>query len=57
MRHTEPGVVVTLSREGLRRAYADNALLRRAKACDTSTLWAMALGVVIGWCALMGLSK
>lgn len=25
MRHTEPGIVVTLSREGLRRAYERNA--------------------------------
>lgn len=57
MRHTESGVVVTLSREGLRRAYADNALLRRAKFRDTARLWVLTLGVVIGWCALMGLSR
>ena len=30
MRHTEPGIVVTLSREGLRRAANDNALKRSA---------------------------
>jgi len=57
MRHTEPGVVVTLSREGLRRAYADNALLRRAKFRDTSRVWVLTLGVVIGWCALLGLLR
>lgn len=57
MRHTDPGVVVTLSREGLRRCYADNALLRRAKFRDTARFWVLTLGVVIGWCALLGLSR
>lgn len=57
MRHTDSGVALTLSREGLRRAYADNALLRRAKFRDTARAWVLTLGVVIGWCALMGLSK
>lgn len=56
-RYREPGVVVTLSREGLRRAYPDNALLRRAKFRDTARVWVFALGVVVGWCALMRLSK
>jgi hypothetical protein len=41
----------------LHRAARDNALLRRAKFRDTAHLWGMALGVVIGWCALMGLSR
>lgn len=48
---------VTLSREGLRRARNDNPLLKTAKFRDTARVWVLAIGVVIGWCALMGLSK
>jgi hypothetical protein len=57
MRHTEPGIVVTLSREGLRRARADNALLRRARFRETARVWVLALGAVIGWVVVLGLTK
>lgn len=35
----------------------DNALLRRAKFRDTARVWVLALGAVVGWCAVMELSK
>lgn len=57
MNYRDQHVDVTLSREGLRRSRADNALLRRAKFRDTARFWVLTLGVVIGWCALMGLCK
>jgi hypothetical protein len=56
MRHTEAGVVVTLSKEGLRRARNDNALLRITKARETIGVWlvVVGLGVFIGWSAAQG---
>lgn len=45
MRHTEPGVVVELSREGLRRAANDNALKRAAEAS--------AVGEIAAYCAAL----
>jgi hypothetical protein len=42
---------------GLRRARNDNPLLKTAKFRETARVWVLALGVVIGWCALMGLSR
>jgi hypothetical protein len=59
MRHTEPGVVVTLSKEGLRRARFDNTLLRIAKARETIGVWlvVVGLGVFIGWSAAQGVAS
>lgn len=45
MRHTDPGVVVHLSREGLRRAANDNALKRKTEAS--------AIGEIAAYCAAM----
>jgi hypothetical protein len=45
MRHTDSGVVVTLSREGLRRAANDNAL----KGNDQAS----AIGEIAAYCAAM----
>jgi hypothetical protein len=58
MRHTEPGITVMLSSEGLRRAYPDNALLASVKRRETLHAWvfAIALGVLLGWAATWGLS-
>ena len=55
MRPTDPGYRVTLSREGLRRAYGDNALLVKAsKRRETLHAWlfAIALGLLMGWSAV-----
>jgi len=43
MRHTDSGVVVTLSREGLRRAANDNALKRKTEAS--------VIGEIAAYCA------
>lgn len=45
MHHTEPGVVVHLSREGLRRAANDNALKRKTEAS--------AIGEIAAYCVAM----
>ncbi|MGN6657056.1 MAG: hypothetical protein ACTHJ9_17185 [Rhodanobacter sp.] len=45
MHHREPGIVVTLSREGLRRAANDNALKRATEAS--------AVGEIVAYCAAM----
>lgn len=45
MRHIEPGIIVTLSREGLRRAANDNALKRAAEAS--------AVGEIAVYCAAL----
>lgn len=45
MRHTDSGVVVTLSREGLRRAENDNALKRKTEAS--------AIREIAAYCAAM----
>lgn len=48
MRHTEPGIVVTLSREGLRRAYGDNAaLLKSARLHEIAAYCVAIAGVVL----------
>lgn len=51
---------VTLSREGLRRAANDNALLRdAAKRRETLHAWllAIALGMFLGWSAAQGIAS
>jgi hypothetical protein len=51
-------VSVHLSREGLRRARFDNALLRIAKARETIGVWlVVGLGVFIGWSAAQGVAS
>jgi hypothetical protein len=59
MHHTEPGITVMLSSEGLRRARADNALLASVKRRETLHAWvfAIALGILLGWAATWGLAK
>lgn len=54
MRHTEPGVIVTLSREGLRRAANDNAaLVKSSKLHEVATYCAAMAAVVffVAWFA------
>jgi hypothetical protein len=48
-----------LSSEGLRRVRADNALLASVKRRETLHAWvfAIALGVFIGWAAAWGLAS
>jgi hypothetical protein len=47
MRHTDSGVLVTLSKEGLRRAANDNAaLVRSSKLHEIVTYCAFSAGVV-----------
>lgn len=45
MRHTEPGIVVTLSSEGLSRVANDNALKRSSEAS--------AVGEIVVYCAAL----
>jgi hypothetical protein len=56
-RYEDEHVRVTLSDEGLRRAYGDNTLLRRAKFRDTARLWVIAFAIALGWGAFVGMSK
>jgi hypothetical protein len=59
-RYTDSDVTVTLSPEGLRRAYRDNALLAKsARRRETIHAWlfAIALGMLMGWSAAQGLAS
>ena len=47
MRHTEPGVIVTLSREGLRRAANDNAALVKSSKLHEVAAAALSLAGVV----------
>ena len=59
MRSEEPGIRVSLSAEGLRRAYNDNGLLRSTKATNVVVVWAvtMAISILMGWMAAEGLAR
>lgn len=59
MRSEEPGIRVSLSAEGLRRAYNDNGLLRSTKATNVVVVWAvtMAISIFMGWMAAEGLAR
>jgi hypothetical protein len=46
-RHTEPGIVVTLSKEGLRRAANDNAALVRSSRLHEITVYCAAMAGVV----------
>ncbi|MGN6082591.1 hypothetical protein [Trinickia sp.] len=47
-RHTEPGIVVEISKEGLRRAYRDNAaLLRSSRLHEVAAACACVAGTVL----------
>ena len=48
IRHNEPGIRVTLSDEGLRRAYGDNEILNRLKRVEL-------LHGVLAWASAIGL--
>jgi hypothetical protein len=52
MRHIEPGIIVTISKEGLRRAANDNAaLVKSSKLHEVVTYCAAMFGVVffVAW--------
>lgn len=56
---SETGYRVSLSHEGLRRAYNDNGLLRSTKATNVVVVWAatIAMGIFMGWMAAEGLAR
>jgi len=47
MRHTEPGIVVTLSREGLRRAANDNAAILKSSKMHEVAAASVSVGIVV----------